>query len=530
MAVFLRNTGNGVCVRLTKVWNRAICRTDLIVCHQRHTYSSSPQIQSQLKTTAKKVSIPTRNLGQPTPYTHPHLMKYGDVTPGIGAAEFVQRRTKLMSEIGKLSASEKGKKHIVVVPSHPKMYMTDEIPYPFRQSTDFLYLCGFQEPDSILILESLPDRHLPAHKATLLVPKRDAHRELWDGPRSGTQGATDFIGVDVAYENGGLAEFLEQLSQHNNIVLWYDFLKPTHPEFHNKIMKQLILPVRNAGNAIKTLEETLHRMRVIKSPAEQELMRQSASIASHAFINVMKFSTPLINESDIYARIDYECRIHGAEFLAYPPVVAGGNRANILHYVNNNQIVKPDELILMDAGCEYHGYASDITRTWPVSGKFTPPQRTLYEVVLDVQMKCLEMCSLPNITLDQIYNSMLKMLGCHLQDLGILSRQLDEMDTLKHASKYCPHHVGHYLGMDTHDTPRVPRSVNLQPGMVITVEPGVYIPLSDTNAPSEYRGIGIRIEDDVLITKDGTAEILTSQCPKQVKDIENLFSGTMFPW
>ncbi|XP_002740969.1 xaa-Pro aminopeptidase 3-like, partial [Saccoglossus kowalevskii] len=386
------------------------------------TYSSSAPIQSQIKTHRAPLNMPTRYLGQPTPYTHPHLMKYGEITPGIDKQEYVQRRKRLMSEIGKLSAKDKVKQHhVVVVLSHPRMYMTDEIPYPFRQSTDFLYLCGFQEPNSILILESLPDQPLPAHKSTLLVPKRDVHRELWDGPRSGIEGALDFIGMNTAYNNNDLSEYLTHFTKKSNVVLWYDFLKPTHPAFHSKLMKGLILPIRNQGCSIKTLEETLHQMRVIKSPAEQELMKQSAIIGSDALTDVMRSSRPLINESHLYAMVDYQCRVRGAEFLAYPPVVAGGNRANTLHYTNNNQTLQPDELVLMDSGCEYHGYASDITRTWPVSGKFTSTQRTLYDIVLDVQKKCLKMCSVTDMTLDKIYNEMLTILGGHLQDLGILT-------------------------------------------------------------------------------------------------------------
>ncbi|XP_077984975.1 xaa-Pro aminopeptidase 3-like [Glandiceps talaboti] len=508
-------------------WGRRVCSTNLKEYQHRRCYSSSPPIQSQLKARDGKPGIPTRSLGQPTPYTHPHLMKYGEVTPGITAEEYANRRKQLMTEIRQSSTkSELKKHHVVVVPSHPKMFMTDEIPYPFRQSTDFLYLCGFQEPDSLLVIESLPGKPLPAHKATLLVPKRDAHRELWDGPRSGVEGAVNFIGMDTAYNNSELCDYLVQFSERKELVLWYDFLKPAHPEFHSKIMQHLIHPIRKQGCAIKTLEESLHQMRVIKSTAEQCLMRKSASIASQAFINVMKYSKPLVNESDLYARIDYECRVHGAEILAYPPVVAGGNRANTLHYISNNQVVKPDELILMDAGCEYHGYASDVTRTWPVSGRFSLAQRTLYEMVLDVQLKCLKMCSLPNMTLDQIYNAMLKMFGQHLQDLGILPKSFDENVRRKYASIYCPHHVGHYLGMDTHDTPRVARNIKLQPGMVITIEPGVYIPFGDSHAPQDYHGIGIRIEDDVLITDEG-AEVLTAKCPKQADDIEKVLAGNM---
>ncbi|KPP67813.1 hypothetical protein Z043_113556, partial [Scleropages formosus] len=189
-----------------------------------------------------------------------------------------------------------------------------------------------------------------------------------------------------------------------------------------------------------------------------------------AFKKTMSMSQGDIDEALLYAKFDFECRAQGANFLAYPPVVAGGNRANTLHYINNNQIIKDGELVLLDGGCEYFGYVSDITRTWPVNGKFSPAQAELYEAVLEVQMYCISLCC-PGTSLDYIYSTMLTLLGQKLKKLGIIGSTASEEDARKAARRYCPHHVGHYLGMDVHDTSELSRSLPLQPGMVITIEP-----------------------------------------------------------
>ncbi|KAJ8028635.1 Xaa-Pro aminopeptidase 3 [Holothuria leucospilota] len=469
----------------------------------------------------EKSVIPKRYLGQPTPFTHQHLLKKDEITPGISGAEYQGRRMNLMSAIGR-SMYGSAKYHVAIILGANKKFMTDEIPYPFRQNTDFLYLCGFQEPDCALILESIPGKELPSHKATLLVQQRDSDRELWDGPRSGPEGAVQFIGVDEAYTIDSLPERLHKYLSRENMVVWYDVFRPVNESLHQEVFTNLIQPCRNRGHTVNILQQTIHAQRVIKSPGEINLMRASGSIISKAFIETMKYSRPGINEAQLYAKIDFEARTNGAEFLAYPPVVAGGNRANTLHYINNNQAIQDGDMVLMDAGCEYHGYASDVTRTWPINGKFTEAQAELYNAVLTVQKDCIEQCTAGS-TLDQVYHFMLLGLGRSLQHLGILRSNLNEVDLHRVSKIFCPHHVGHYLGMDTHDTVRVSRSNQLQPGMVITIEPGVYIPATETSVPLKYRGIGIRIEDNVLITERGP-EVLSRECPKEVDAIESIMA------
>ena len=201
------------------------------------------------------------------------------------------------------------------------------------------------------------------------MPERDPDRELWDGPRAGVDGALGFIGVDEAHAIGDLSEYLDQYTSRDKLVVWYDVFRNVHHHPHKEVVSNLVTPCRNKGHTVNILQQLMHSQRVTKSPAEIQLMEESGRVASNAFIEVMRFTKPGINEAHLYAKMDLEVRLNGAEFLAYPPVVAGGNRANTLHYVKNNQDIGDGELVLMDAGCEYHGYASDITRTWPVNGR-----------------------------------------------------------------------------------------------------------------------------------------------------------------
>lgn len=212
--------------------------------------------------------------------------------------------------------------------------------------------------------------------------------------------------------------------------------------------------------------------------------------------------------------------------MAYPPVVAGGANATVIHYVNNNQIVRDGEMVLMDAGCEFGGYTSDITRTWPINGEFSEPQRILYEVLAQVQKEllgCLQHAG--GETLDQLFDTMCLKLGKYLQEVGLIPKSAQGVELGRAAYKFCPHHVSHYLGMDVHDTPLISRSIGLTPGMVCTVEPGIYIGKDRRDVPEEFRGLGLRIEDDVLILPDKQIEVLTESCVKDLRQLEALVSG-----
>ncbi|XP_066113292.1 xaa-Pro aminopeptidase 3 isoform X5 [Saccopteryx bilineata] len=432
--------------------------------------------------------IPNRYLGQPSPFTHPHLLRpdyarftdlivtalrgdsndKGEVTPGLSQMEYALRRHKLMSLIHKEAQGQSETDHTVVLLSNPTYYMSNDIPYTFHQDNNFLYLCGFQEPDSILVLQSLPGKQLPAHKAMLFVPRRDPNRELWDGPRSGTDGAIALTGVDEAYTLEEFQHLIPKLKAETN-TLWYDWMRPAHAQLHSDYMQHLTEGKARSKNKVQAVQRLVQRLRLIKSPAEIERMQIAGKLTSQAFIETMFASKAPVEESFLYAKFEFECRARGADILAYPPVVAGGNRSNTLHYVKNNQLIKDGEMVLLDGGCESSCYVSDITRTWPVNGKFTAPQAELYEAVLEIQRDCLTLCS-PGTSLENIYSMMLTLIRQKLKELGIV-KNIKENNTFKAARKYCPHHVGHYLGMDVHDTPDMPRSLPLQPGMVITVEP-----------------------------------------------------------
>ncbi|XP_029294366.1 xaa-Pro aminopeptidase 3 isoform X2 [Cottoperca gobio] len=460
----------------------------------------------------KPKTVPPRYLGQPSPFTHPHLIKHGEVTPGLSQTEYELRRHRLAllieAQSDRLGPSGSSSTHVVIVLSHPTRYMTNDIPYPFHQNQDFLYLSGILEPDSALVLygKGRPDQ------AILFVPRRDPGRELWDGPRSGKDGAAALTGIERVHSPEELGVVLKSLK---GSVLWYDSSQPAHPRLH----QAHVGPMLEAGPMPHSLRPLVHSLRALKSSAEVALMQEAGHISAQAFRRTMALSHGDVDEAVLFAKFDFENRIHGANFLAYPPVVAGGNRANTLHYINNNQIIKDGEMVLLDGGCEYFGYVSDITRTWPVNGKFSPAQAELYEAVLEVQRSCLSLCS-PGVSLDHIYSTMLALLGRQLKQLGIIEASTSDADVLKAARRYCPHHVGHYLGMDVHDTPELSRSQALQPGMAITIEPGLYIAEDNDQVPERFRGLGIRIEDDVVIRDTGEALILSSDAPKTIADVE----------
>ncbi|KAJ3651342.1 hypothetical protein Zmor_017391 [Zophobas morio] len=460
----------------------------------------------------------TKTYGQPTHETHPQLVKKDEITPFVKKSEFESRRQKLIEQIATYvrERNPEIKQHLVVIPSASKQYMSDKIPYFFRQNSDFLYLTGCLEPDSCLVLTATdtPSQHC----SVLFMRRKDDHSELWDGPRTGPDCAPNLFGVDQSLPADELENYLQSYVRSNKTsTLWYDYMNPVQTEVHKIMCDYLNYMGKKMWESPKVF---VHRQRLIKSPAEIALMQKSCDVASEAIVRTIQASYPGINESQIFAKVDYECRVQGAEYLAYPPVVAGGSRANIIHYINNNQVVQNGDMVLMDAGCELHGYSSDITRTWPINGKFSPHQREVYEVVLDVQKQLIKECeTFP--TLDSLFDTMCALLGKGLQQIGLIPKILTSQALIKAAYQFCPHHVSHYLGMDVHDTPLITRNIKVRPGMVVTVEPGVYINNKQTQLPKEYQGLGIRIEDDVLITEDGPV-VLTRNCPKEVTDIEHI--------
>ncbi|XP_058444642.1 xaa-Pro aminopeptidase 3 [Malaya genurostris] len=456
--------------------------------------------------------------GQPMPVTHPHLLQDGELLPGIRLEEFRHRRRALLELVRKYASEnldKNAKEHLIIIPSANKKYMSDKIPYVFRQNSDFLYLSGCLEPDSALTLEVDSEGN---ERSVLFVRPKDSHAELWDGPRTGVEQAPRVFGVDQAVNVIDLKSYLLKYSfAHPSGTIWFDEKSCNLDDVRKSVADV------GSRQAVRSPLALLHKLRVVKSPAEIEQMRRTCQIASTAINRTIQESEPGQSEHQLFAKVDYFCRMAGANYLAYPPVVAGGSNATVIHYINNTQVIRDGEMVLMDAGCEYASYTSDITRTWPISGKFSDPQRVLYEILAQVQTELLESLQQEGgETLDQLFDTMCLKIGKYLQEIGLIPKNVKGMDLARAAYKFCPHHVSHYLGMDVHDTPLISRSISLVPGMICTVEPGIYISSWRRDVPEEFRGLGLRIEDDVLIKPNKKIEVLTELCVKDLRQLEAL--------
>ncbi|PZC74238.1 hypothetical protein B5X24_HaOG208164 [Helicoverpa armigera] len=403
--------------------------------------------------------VPRGNFGQPTCHTHPHLISEEHLTCGISQAEYKERRETLVKKLAG-EAENIHKSHIIVIPAASRQYMSDKIPYVFRQNSDFFYLTGCLEPSAVLVMIKPPQTD--KFKSILFVHDKDAHAELWEGPRTGCAAAARLFAVDESRPVENFPTFLNNTAYRltatsKPAVLWYHSDNPANPELHTTVQSTLrgdTTLVRNDP------QKALHFMRVIKSPAEIELMKETCYIGSQSINMAMACSQRWM-------------------------------------------------------------YNSDISRTWPVSGKFSKHHRILYEIVLTVQKRLIEILGEQRPALDKLFDSMCRLLGKYLQQEGILPQNVDGQELLGKAYRLCPHHVSHYLGIDVHDSSLVRRNVPVATNMIVTVEPGIYISPNDTTVPEEFRGVGIRIEDDVLIT-DGDPLVLTDTCIKEVSDIEAL--------
>lgn len=470
-----------------------------------------------------RVSVQLRFLrcAQPMPSTHPHLMAPGEVTPGIAGSEYAERRKNLAASLPAGS--------IAIFPSAPFAYMSHDVPFPLFQDTEMLYLCGLQEHSSFLACVK-PANASMAARWHLFVRPSNAAEELWDGARAGIEGAQEvFLPEGAAHDIGKAAHVLgSELSSSGDAAISHLFYAPrSNPEINAKLRPVLTegAPARLSPRPVQRL---VHTLRVRKSAAEIELMRRSGVVGAEAMrstmLGSMHATTAGLTEGALAAQFEFECKLAGAERLAYPCVVAGGANATTLHYMHNNAVLDPTKLLLMDAGSSLHGYCSDVTRTWPLGGTYTDAQRAVYEAVLDVNERIIDMCVADGrTTLTSLHRHSLQWTLEHLIRLGIIAR--DDKRAGARCQKYFPHALGHWLGLDVHDTPSIESSQPLEAGMVITVEPGLYLPADDFEVPAPFRGIGIRIEDDVLIRADGAApEVLSAAAPKQVDAVEALLS------
>ncbi|ORX92277.1 hypothetical protein K493DRAFT_325361 [Basidiobolus meristosporus CBS 931.73] len=351
---------------------------------------------------------------------------------------------------------------------------------------------------------------------SMFVQPKKPEIELWEGARAGLEAAVDYFGADEAHEFTKFGHHIRRLFDSEGPI-YVDFPEPMSLYSYEHAVKSLTSK-ENESSKIRPLAPIIQEHRLFKSKAEARLMRESGEISGKGFIEIMKATKPGVSEQTISALFEYECRKRGSQMLAYVPVVAGGKNALTMHYVNNNQLLREGDLLLVDAGGEYNGYASDITRTWPVNGKFSKQQKDLYKAVLSVQKQCIKMCTEDNNnSLNRVHD---ESVGLMKDELGKLGFKLDKWDVDRILY---PHHVGHYLGLDLHDTFDMTRSRKLKSGMVVTIEPGLYVPYDD-KFPKEYQGIGIRIEDNVLVGKEDPI-ILSVTAPKEVEDIEYTMSS-----
>jgi Xaa-Pro aminopeptidase len=387
------------------------------------------------------------------------------------------------------------------------------------------YLTGFDEPESVLVLSKVHAEH----RAVMFVRPRDKERELWDGERAGVEGAKERCGVDATFSIAELRQKLpEYLTGADQLV--YEVGK--WPEL-DRLVTASITQARARGRTPKPWPRTFvhpervwHEHRLQKDGVELEAMRKAAAISVEAHVAAMRAAGPGKNEYEIDAVIRDVFRRNGSLRAAYPPIVGSGTNATVLHYRANNRRMEAGELLLVDAGCEYAYYASDITRTFPVGGTFNERQRRIYRAVLDAQLAAIELAQ-PGSTIERIHRASLEQLCRGLVDIGLLSGSVEEALEKESYKRFCPHRTSHWLGMDVHDVGSYfergePRP--LAAGMVLTIEPGIYVSAGDEEAPPEYRGIGVRIEDDVLITESGH-DILTSAAPKAIDQVERACRG-----
>ncbi|NOR20709.1 MAG: M24 family metallopeptidase [Xanthomonadales bacterium] len=431
-------------------------------------------------------------------------------------AEFARRRLQLMDISGQGSV-------IISRATAPKIRNNDAH-YPYRQDSDFLYLSGFSEPQAMMVL--LPEEQ--GGRSILFCRERDPNREMWDGLMAGTEGAVEQFGFDEAYAINEMEKRLPKLL-HGRERIYYDLGKD--PDFDQLLigwMNDFRAKTRkkfHSPDEIISLDHNLHEMRLFKSRTEITAMRKSARIAASAHQQAMQVCKPGMNEAEIHAELLHTFTRHQCE-ASYVPIVGGGANACVLHYISNRDKLNDGDLLLIDAGAEYDGYASDITRTFPVNGKFSGPQRDLYELVLTANIKAIDEVR-TGLPWEHVHETAVRIATEGMIDLGILKGSLEEALEEEHFKDYYVHNTGHWLGLDVHDVGEYEidgHSRVLEPGMVLTVEPGIYIPQSATQVAEHWRGLGIRVEDDVVVTKNA-ADVLSSDICKSMDEIESLMSA-----
>ena len=432
----------------------------------------------------------------------------------ISKSEFAARRKRLMSEMAPNS--------VAIIPAAREVTRSRDTEYPFRQNSDFFYLTGFQEPDGILVL--IPGRR--QGQVIMFCRDRDPERELWDGYRQGPEGVVKNLGMNDAYPISDVDDIVPGLIEGRSTIYFSmghdDAFDRQVLGWVNSIRAKVRTGAKPPGD-ISDLSFLLHEHRLIKSDAEIRVMQRAADISSEAHSRAMRESTPGRYEYHLESAIQHTFAEHGARFPAYNSIVGSGANACVLHYTENASKMRAGDLVLIDAGCEYQGYAADITRTFPVSGQFSTEQRAIYDVVLEAQRAAIAKVR-PGNTWNQPHDATVRVITRGLIKLGLLRGKERELIKAEAYRDFYMHRAGHWLGLDVHDVGeyRVDgRWRQLEPGMVLTIEPGIYIAADNTKVPKRWRGMGVRIEDDVVVTEQG-CDVLTGDVPKRADEIEAL--------
>ena len=429
-------------------------------------------------------------------------------TVSIEKAEFKARRERLLAMMEPNS--------VAIIPAATEVTRSRDTEYAFRQDSDFYYLTGFNEPDAILVL--CPNSETPS---TLFCLNKDKLAEIWHGRRIGfEQAKTEYLFDQTC----ALSELDEQLLNLVNGQQILFYAQGTYPKFDDKVWSLMGTLRSNrtykAPTTIKDIRGFIHEMRLFKSPAEVNIMRKACEISGQGHVRAMQFATPGATEYQLEAELHHHYAMHGARHPAYGTIVGSGDNANILHYTANSDALRDGDLVLIDSGAELQGYAADITRTFPINGTFSEPQAQLYNIVLAAQEAAFTEVK-PGGCLSKANQLAMTVMTQGLLELGILQGELQELLDNKACKAFYMHGLGHWLGLDVHDVGDYKKDEKerpFAPGMVLTIEPGLYISL-DAKVPEQYKGIGIRIEDNLLVTEQGH-ENLTMSVPKSISEIE----------
>ncbi|KTB79859.1 Xaa-Pro aminopeptidase [Pseudomonas syringae] len=434
----------------------------------------------------------------------------------IPKSEYARRRKALMAQMEPDS--------IAILPAAAVAIRNRDVEHVYRQDSDFQYLSGFPEPEAVVAL--IPGREYGEY--VLFCRERNPERELWDGLRAGQEGAIRDFGADDAFPISDIDDILPGLIEGRDRV--YSAMG-SNPEFDRHLMDWINV-IRSKAHLgaqppkeFVALDHLLHDMRLYKSAAEIKVMRGAADISARAHVRAMQACRAGLHEFSLEAELDYEFRRGGSKMPAYGSIVASGRNACILHYQQNDAVLKDGDLVLIDAGCEIDCYASDITRTFPVNGRFSPEQKAIYELVLKSQYAAFEAIG-PDKHWNQAHEATVQVITAGLVELGLLQGDVDQLIQAEAYKAFYMHRAGHWLGMDVHDVGEYKVGGEwrvLEVGMTLTVEPGIYISPDNLDVAKKWRGIGVRIEDDVVVTRRG-CEILSGGVPKTVAEIEALMA------